>query len=147
MKTHAALIAALALSIAACSGGEQPPAAEKPATKPPDVDAAFIAHMHSHAEMLDEINNALAEGNLYAAITPAYWLAAHDETDRFPPQWHKHLVGMRESAADVEVAPDLEAARTAAKRIMEHCQGCHELAGVEQLDLDKPETHRATATD
>lgn len=142
---------ALCFALAACSGGERSTGAvdtgqaaapaetessAKPAAEPfePDpgivVNEAFLDHMHAHADMLDEINYALADGNLEAAITPAYWLSKHHDFKGMPEEWKAYAEGMRKAAAEVESAPDLETARAAAARIDNHCRDCHAAAGV-----------------
>lgn len=93
-------------------------------------NAGFLKHMHRHAEKLDELNFALADGDLEAARTPAYWLAKHETYDDIQPDWLPYVNGMRTEAAAVESAPDLETASVAALRITAQCQGCHAAAGV-----------------
>jgi mono/diheme cytochrome c family protein len=61
---------------------------------------------------------------------PAYWLSRHDTVTGIPPQWQPFVVGMREAAAAVGDAPDLDTARAAAERITGQCQACHAAAGV-----------------
>jgi hypothetical protein len=90
----------------------------------------FIDHMHAHAEQLDNLNFALADDDLDGAMTAAYWLSGHQEVGGLDDEWQPFLEGMREAAQAVEEANDLEAARVAAERINENCQGCHEAAGV-----------------
>ena len=103
------------------------PAAEMPA--PPDQ--AFLEHMHKHAEQLDALNFALADGDLEAARTPAYWLSRHETVDGVDADFNEFLYGVRIAAEAVEVAPDLETARAAAEQINAACEGCHDAAGVE----------------
>lgn len=97
-------------------------------------DQAFIDHMHMHADQMDELMFALADGDLVAAGTPAYWLSRHPTDDRIPDDWLPHLESMREAAREVETATDLDTARAAAERITTHCQGCHAAAGVNSID-------------
>jgi hypothetical protein len=106
-------------------------ATEAPAPAAPraTVDEAFLAHMHEHAEKLDDINFALADDDLAAAMSPAYWLSRHDTVSGIPADWVPFVEGMRTAATDVENATDLEGARAAAARITENCQGCHVAAG------------------
>jgi cytochrome c556 len=141
----------LCFALTACSGGERPTGgvasgeadatiaqetAPESATEPfePDpgiiVDEAFLTHMHAHADMLDEINYALADGNLEAAMTPAYWLSKHHDFEGMPQEWKPYVDAMRKAAAEVESAPNLETARAAAARIDDHCRDCHKAAGV-----------------
>lgn len=146
---HAFLIVGLALCITACAEKKEPapapepaaepqaaPAAEPPPAEPPEVekesvrDAEFIDHMHAHAEQLDNLNFALADDDLEGAMTAAYWLSGHQEVAGIKEEWRPFLVGMREAAQAVEEAGDLAAARAAAERINEQCQGCHNAAGV-----------------
>ena len=145
MRFHALWITAIMLGIAGCGKQEQPEAqqAESPAPAAAEAEApeaaasaaevkqAFIDHMHAHAEQLDELMFALADGNLDGAMTPAYWLSSHDSVEGIPEDWLQFVVGMRTAAAEVEEATDLESARAAAERISEYCQACHTAAGVE----------------
>jgi len=90
----------------------------------------FLAHMHRHADYLDDLNIALAEGDIVAAMTPAYWLSRHDSVEGVPDEWRPYLDGMRAASLDVEKSKDLESARAASERITEQCQGCHTAAGI-----------------
>lgn len=150
MKLRALWIVGFALGIVGCGEqqteapeppGETPeaaPAAEAPATEAeapetaaPEatVDETFLAHMHEHAEKLDDVNFALADDDLEAAKSPAYWLSRHDTVSGIPAEWRPFVEGMREAATDVENAADLDTARAAAARITENCQGCHAASG------------------
>ena len=142
MKINALTIAAIAFGLAAC--GEQappatqeaePPAAEPEASVEPSqaetmVDQEFIDHMHAHAEHMDELMFAQADGDFDGAMTPAYWLSRHKSVAGVPEEWQQYLIGMREAALAVERATDLDTARAAAEEITVHCQGCHAAAGV-----------------
>lgn len=141
MKLHTLLIVGFAFFMTACAEKEQavpeatdevpPPVTEAaPAGEPEPRDAAFIEHMHRHADQLDALNIALAEGDIVAAMTPAYWLSRHDEVEGVPAAWRPFLVGMREASIEVEKSKDLESARAAAEKITAQCQGCHTAAGV-----------------
>ena len=146
MKSHSLLLLGFALCITGCAEKEAPapePAAEPapPATVPaaaetPAVEEQsargddFIDHMHAHAEQLDNLNFALADDDLEGAMTAAYWLSGHQEVSGLKDEWRPFLDGMREAAQAVEEAADLETARTAAERINDNCQGCHDAAGV-----------------
>jgi len=143
MKLHTLLIVGFALSMTGCAEKEQavpaavdevqapPPAAEAP---PAEIEEwqndAFLKHMHRHADELDELNLALADGDLDAAKRSANWLSRHDGVSSTPPEWQLYLVSMREAADAVAEATDLEAARIPAERITENCQGCHISAGI-----------------
>jgi cytochrome c556 len=150
MKVHAFLVVGLALCLAGCAEKKEPapqpaaepqaaPAAEPAPAEAPAVDdveeesardAEFIDHMHAHAEQLDNLNFALADDDLEGAMTAAYWLSGHQEVSGIKEEWRPYLAGMREAAQAVEESTDLEAARAAAERINDQCQGCHEAAGV-----------------
>ena len=93
-------------------------------------DAGFLDHMHMHAEQLDELNFALADGDLDGAMTPAYWLSRHKTVRGLPEELTPYLDGMRQAAKAVEAAEDLETARAAAQEIGVHCVACHTAAGV-----------------
>ncbi len=143
MKLQTLLIIGLALSITGCGEKKQatPEAVDEAPTTPPVAETApapseewrnaeFLEHMHRHADHLDDLNIALAEGDIVAAMTPAYWLSRHDQVEGVPAEWLPFLKGMREASIDVEKSTDLDSARAAAERITEQCQGCHEVAGV-----------------
>ena len=146
MKTYVLWLASFALVLAAC--GKQEPAgpqqpsdtatpeasvAEEPAPAPA-IDEAFTQHMHLHADQLDDLMFALADGDLVGAMTPAYWLSRHDSVEGVPNAWQQHVTGMREAALKVESTNDLEVARAAAEEISSHCQACHLAAGVDQTE-------------
>ena len=145
MKSHTLWITATALCLAACSKQEpaelQPPESDR-ATAPAEeirateaeFDEAFIAHMHKHAEQLDDLMFALADGDLEGAGTPAYWLSQHETIEGVPEQWQNYVTSMRNAAYEVETADDLETARAAAEEISAQCQGCHTAAGVSALE-------------
>jgi cytochrome c556 len=143
MKLHSLLIAGLAVCVTGCAEKQAPapepapaPAEPQPAAEAPATEAersrgeAFIDHMHAHAEQLDDLNFALADGDLEGAMTAAYWLSGHKEVGGIEDEWRPFLAGMREAAQAVEEADDLDTARAAAARINDNCQGCHEVAGV-----------------
>ncbi len=91
---------------------------------------ALLDHMHAHAEQLDDLNYALADGDLFRASTSAYWLGRHDVIKGLPDDLQPFVAGMRDAARDVEEAEDIEVAKAAAKRVGEACQACHEAAEV-----------------
>ena len=146
MKSHSLLLLGLALCVTGCAEKKAP--APEPATEPaPQAtapaaaetpameeqsgrDAAFIDHMHAHAEQLDNLNFALADDDLDGAMTAAYWLSGHQEVSGLKEEWRPFVEGMREAAQAVEEANDLESARLAAERISDNCQGCHDAAGL-----------------
>jgi cytochrome c556 len=144
MRIHAFLLIAFALCLVACSkqqpaepeqpAAEQAAAAEEVAAQQPVFDQAFVDHMHAHAEQLDELMFALADGDLEGAMTPAFWLSRHDAVEGIPEEWQEYVTGMREAAAEIEAASDLETAKAAAERISERCQACHTAAGVNTLN-------------
>ena len=143
MKLHTLLIVGFALCVMGCAEKEQaaPERGDETQTTTPEAEApaaeneglrtdAFLQHMHAHAEQLDDLNFALADDDLEAAMTPAYWLSRHETASGFQSEWRPYLDGVREAARAVEDAPDLAAARTAAERITEQCQSCHAATGV-----------------
>ena len=138
MKVYAFWITAIALFLTACSKQEpaepQPPEPDQAAAPAEETraesDDAFISHMHEHADKLDDLMFALADGDLVGAATPAYWLSQHEEVDGVPEEWQHYLTGMRNAAFEVETADDLETARVAAEEISVQCQACHTAAGV-----------------
>ena len=95
------------------------------------VDQSFLAHMHKHAEKLDEINFSLADGDLEGSRTPAYWLSRHETVDGLEPELQEFVYAMRIAAEAVEAAPDLDTAQVAAEKISAQCTGCHSAAGVD----------------
>jgi len=140
MKARIICTTALALFFVGC-GEKQPPAEEATApleeavaietpTSQPFVNEAFIDHMHTHADQVDEIMIALSDDDLEGAKGPAAWLYRHQEVEGIPAEWEPFLIGMREAASTVESAVDLETARGAAERIVANCQGCHTAAGI-----------------
>lgn len=144
MNLQTMLVTAASLMLLACAEKEAPapePAADAPmaaagviASTPgnePWKNEAFLKHMHQHAEKLDDLNFALADGDLEAAMTPAYWLSKHETFDDVQQEWLPFLYGMRNEAEAVEAATDLETARAAAERITAHCQSCHAAAGID----------------
>ncbi len=94
------------------------------------ADAGFIDHMHMHAEQLDDLNFALADGDLEKAKVPAYWLTAHKTVRGLPDELAPYLDGMREAAKGVSDAEDIETAKIAAQEIGVHCVACHTASGV-----------------
>jgi hypothetical protein len=147
MKSNILWLASFALVLAACGKQEpadpqQPDATAAPAASVADEPAPapifgeeLTAHMHMHADQLDELMFALADGDLVGAMTPAYWLSRHDDVEGIPEEWQQHVTGMREAALKVESTNDLETARAAAEEISTHCQACHAAAGVDQAGL------------
>lgn len=144
VKIHTLLIIWFALSITGCTKTEQPApdAIDEAQAPPPAVEAPpaeekewlndeFLKHMHRHADELDELNLALADGDLQTAIKSAIWLSRHDPVTGIPAEFRLYLDGMREAARDVAEATDVEAARLPAERISNNCQGCHVAAGID----------------
>ncbi len=156
MKFYSLLIIGLVFGLAGCAEKEKTSApqgvedattaaettaaetaeAETPETEKEEMGtAAFISHMHHHASQLERLNAALEAGSLAAAQRPAYWLSGHDDTIIVPDEWKVYVNGMRGGATAVSEAPDLAAARAAAKRITDNCQGCHKAAGIDLVTL------------
>ena len=138
MHVRIVLLAVVALFLCGCAQEEPPVAVEEPQA----VDAAvteeeswktdaFIQHMHLHANQIDKLNLALAEGDFDGAMTPAYWLSRHDEVDGIPVGLRQYVEGMRAAASEVEAATDFDTARSAAERITVQCQGCHAAANID----------------
>lgn len=145
MKLHVLLVVGFAAGIVGCAEKEQaaPEQVSEMETAMPPVqpeaaaeqvedwrDSAFLDHMHAHAEQLDDLNFALGDEDLEAAMTPAYWLSRHETVSGLPADLQPFVDGMREAAREVEEADDLAAAHAAAKRISAQCQGCHAAVGV-----------------
>jgi hypothetical protein len=143
MRLHMILVVGFVLSVTGCAEKEQvtsEPVDEAPMTAseavvPTAVDEnwqndSFVTHMHLHAEKLDELNFALADGDLEAAKTSAHWLSTHDTVSDIEPDWRPYLYGMRTEAKAVQAAPDLATARDASERINAQCQGCHAAVGI-----------------
>ena len=93
------------------------------------VDAGFIDHMHMHAEQLDDLNFALADGDLEQAKIPANWLATHKMVEGLPDELAPYVAGMREASKGVAEAEDIESAKVAAQEISIHCIACRCMAG------------------
>lgn len=136
MKLHVVMIVGLVLGIAACAEKEEAPAeaASAPAPDPVAIEVwrneSFVEHMHLHAEKLDELNFALADGDLAAARTSADWLSTHDTDSDIQADWMPHLYRMRTEAEAVKAAPDIDTAQAAAMRITAQCQECHAAVGI-----------------
>lgn len=143
MKLHILCIVGFVLCVTGCDEKTQavanqddktemtaPPSEVAVAESPALGNQVLLDHMHEHADRLDDLNFALADGDLEKAATPAYWLSQHEEVTGIPVAWEPFLVGMREAARVVENASDLEVARAAAERIGQQCQGCHAAAGI-----------------
>jgi cytochrome c556 len=143
MKLHTLLIVGFVFVMAGCTEKDQavPEAADEAQAPPPVAEAPpmkveewrkaeFLEHMHRHADYLDNLNIALAEGDIVAAMTPAYWVSRHDSVEGVPAEWQQYLDGMRAASLAVEKSTDLDSARTAAEQITVQCQGCHAAAGV-----------------
>ncbi len=136
MRLHVLAIIGFALIATGCESKTQAaPAAETTPTENPTIDkdsyqyTGILRHMHAHADRLDVLNNALADGDLEASKLPARWLWRHETLSGVPADWQRYLVSMRAAARSVEIAPDLDAARAASKLITEQCQACHAAAG------------------
>jgi len=138
MTLRMVLIAGIALGALGCAKEESPPPADEVQSvdaAPEEIESwktgAFIQHMHLHANQIDKLNLALAEGDLDRAMTPAYWLSRHDEVDGIPVELQRYVEGMRAAASEVEASTNSETARAAAERITLQCQGCHSAADVD----------------
>lgn len=140
MNLHVILVVGLVLGLMGCAEKDQAmPEGEAPMTAPEaDVPTAeseiwqndsFREHMHLHAEKLDDLNYALADGDLEAAMAPANWLSEHDTDTDVQSDWLPFLYRMRTEAEAVENASDLATARAAAERINAQCQSCHAAVG------------------
>ena len=143
MNLHVILVAGLVLCVTGCAEKEQvmsEPGDEAPMTAPEVVaptggneiwqNLSFRKHMHLHAEKLDDLNYALADDDLDAAMTPARWLSDHDTDTDIQSDWLPYLYGMRTEAKAIESATDLTTARAAAERISAQCQTCHAAVGI-----------------
>ena len=144
MRLHMILVVGFVLIAAGCAEEQQAAseamdeapvtASDAVAVTPGDEiwqNATFRQHMHLHAEKLDEINYALADGNLDAVKEPAKWLADHDTEIDVQSDWLPHLYRMRTEAEALEAAPDIATARAAAQRITMQCQECHVAVGID----------------
>ena len=87
--------------------------------------------MHRHAGYLDELNAALAAGDLEAAGTPAYWLSRHETVTGIGEELQPFVDAMRSAAHEAEEANDIATARAAAEKLEQACEACHDAAGVE----------------
>lgn len=142
MKLHSVLIVGLGFIVTGCAEKEQAVSEPADAAAMPTPEAAapwdrddswrnsdFLEHMHQHAERLDQLNFALADGDLQSAKTPANWLATHETFEGVQTDWLPYLYAMRAEAEAVDAATDLSTARAAAERINAQCQGCHAAVG------------------
>ena len=137
MKLHTVLIIGFALSVSGCGNKEQAapeqaaaPAAEAMAKMDSYEYEGILRHMHTHADQLDLLNDALADNDFEASKLPARWLWRHETMTGVPDDWQQYMAGMRDAARDVESATDLATARAAAIRIRENCQACHTAVGM-----------------
>lgn len=157
MNMHAALIVGLGLIVAGCADegpADSAPAEQAEASMTGDAampatggeteaaalapweaddswrNAGFMQHMHLHADRLDEVNFALADDDLEAAMEPAEWLATHETYEDIQTEWLEYVYRMRSEAEDLVAATDLATARAAAKRINDQCQACHTFLGI-----------------
>lgn len=139
MNLRMMLVVGFVLGVMGCAEKEQvqsEPLDEAPMAAAPKTvnevwqNEEFVAHMHDHAEKLDELNFALADGDLDAAKASANWLSTHDTNSDVQSDWMPYLYGMREEAEAVENAPDVAAAQAAAQRITVQCQECHAAVGI-----------------
>ena len=145
MKLGTFLIVGLGFFVAGCAEKEQ--AAEPAAPEPEGMaaeseelapwetddswrSAEFIAYMHEKAEKLDEINFALADGDLAATKVPADWLATHETFEDVQGEWLPYQYAMRAEAEAVVAATDIATAKAAAERITARCQACHAAVGI-----------------
>ena len=112
MKLYLLLSIGVLLSVTGCGGGEPAapeqaaeapaPAEEAMAVEEPAVEApvaeekpyyfeGIIRHMHEHADQMDLINDALADGDLEASKAPARWLWRHDTMVGVPDDWQTYM--------------------------------------------------------
>ncbi len=146
MKLHMIWVVGLVLSATGCGEKEQvmsepmdeasmstPEAAALTAEHEIWQNESFREHMHLHADNLDNLYFALADGDLDAAQESANWLATHDTNSDVQSAWLPYLYSMRTAAEAVEAAPDIATAQTAAEQITAHCQQCHTAVGVSPL--------------
>jgi hypothetical protein len=131
------LVVGFILGMAGCAEKEQAASEEAPMTAadataidPVWRNESFVAHMHEHAEKLDDLNFALADGDLETAKTSANWLSTHDTDSDIQSDWLPYLYSMRTEAEAVEAAPDIATAQAAAQRITAQCQQCHAAVGI-----------------
>jgi hypothetical protein len=144
MRLHFLLVIGLAAGIVGCAVKEQAAPGQESEMEPatsavePEAsaaqtkdwrDSAFMDHMHVHAAQLDDLNFALADGDLEAAVMPAYWLSRHKTVGGTPSELQPFVTRIREAARAVEEADDLVVAGAAAQEISAQCQGCHAAVG------------------
>jgi len=143
MKLHMIMALGLVLAATSCAEKEQaaPETADQAPTTPPAAatnapgteiwqNESFREHMHLHAQNLDDLNFALADGDLDSAKVSASWLESHDTDADVQSEWLPHLYRMRAEAAVIRTAPDLATARVAAERLSMQCQECHLAVGI-----------------
>ncbi|MBT8491432.1 MAG: hypothetical protein KJO07_00110 [Deltaproteobacteria bacterium] len=142
MRATSATIVCWALVLAACADPKQSapmqdgaPTGESVAAPTGEVGKpgsdVFTEHMRAHARQLEQLEDALAAGDLEAAHRPAYWLARHRRLADVPGNWLPHIRKLQTAARLVTDAYDIEAARAAAEGIVESCHACHDAAGAE----------------
>ena len=95
MMIRLLFVLATCLALGACGDSEpRQEVVEEPEAMQPDalsrpreavfmVDKSFVKHMHLHADQLDKLRAALDRGDLWEAMTPAFWLSRHDTVTGF----------------------------------------------------------------
>lgn len=88
-------------------------------------ESETIVHMHEHLVRLTDVKTALLIGDLDEARGPARWLVEHEPPASIPPMYQSFVFAMRDHAADVLIAPDVEAAAKGMATIATDCAACH----------------------
>lgn len=83
------------------------------------------AHMYAHLDRTGELHDALVRGDLDRAITPATWIATHQERQDFTGRSAYFQDAMRAFAAEVRDSNTLHDAAYAAARLGQTCGDCH----------------------
>lgn len=83
------------------------------------------AHMYAHFDRAGEMHDALMKGKLEEAKAAAHWIGNHQERKEFSGRSVYLQDAMRAFASEVDHAPTLREATTAAARMGQACGDCH----------------------
>lgn len=94
-------------------------------------ESAIRAHMQEHLVRVNAIRDAILVSDLEGLREPAIWLADHDPAPDTELVYEPFMLALRERAADIATATDIESAAAATARIAVACGNCHRAVGVE----------------
>jgi mono/diheme cytochrome c family protein len=94
-------------------------------------EAAMRAHMQEHLVRVNAIRDAILASDLESLREPAIWLADHEPLPDTELVYEPFMLALRQQAADIAVATDIEMAAAATARIAVACGNCHRAVSVE----------------